>query len=389
MTGCFFLVIIKSMVNNMPARGGSAYGGNELINRLTELKEQVLDLKSHLNLEQKQQKILELEDRMQVPTFWDDQESAQTVTQEYNQLKEFTEFWDKIEDNITEFQDLITSNTDHNPETESYLIKQVEELEKRYHSNRLIVLMSKQYDDHNAIFSIHAGAGGTDAQDWAEILLRQFLRYCEKKSLKTEIIDQSRGGEAGIKSVTVQVHGPYAYGLLKSEAGVHRLVRLSPFNPAHTRETSFALLELLPQLEEQEAVKLDPKDLEIEATTSSGHGGQSVNTTYSAIRITHKPTGIKVSIQNERSQHQNKELAMKILRARVQAVEDEKLAKEKKELRGEFKSAEWGNQIRSYVLHPYKLVKDHRTDYEETDPDKVLDGELDNFVEKYLESQIE
>lgn len=377
------------MVNNMPARGGSAYGGNELINRLTELKEQVLDLKSHLNLEQKQQKILELEDRMQVPTFWDDQESAQTVTQEYNQLKEFTEFWDKIEDNITEFQDLITSNTDHNPETESYLIKQVEELEKRYHSNRLIVLMSKQYDDHNAIFSIHAGAGGTDAQDWAEILLRQFLRYCEKKSLKTEIIDQSRGGEAGIKSVTVQVHGPYAYGLLKSEAGVHRLVRLSPFNPAHTRETSFALLELLPQLEEQEAVKLDPKDLEIEATTSSGHGGQSVNTTYSAIRITHKPTGIKVSIQNERSQHQNKELAMKILRARVQAVEDEKLAKEKKELRGEFKSAEWGNQIRSYVLHPYKLVKDHRTDYEETDPDKVLDGELDNFVEKYLESQIE
>ena len=170
---------------------------------------------------------------------------------------------------------------------------------------------------------------------------------------------------------------------------MHRLVRLSPFNPAHTRETSFALLELLPQLEEAEAIKLDPKDLDIKASTSSGAGGQSVNTTYSAITITHIPTGIKVSIQNERSQHQNKELAIKILLARLQAVEDEKLAEEKKELRGEFKSAEWGNQIRSYVLHPYKMVKDHRTDHEETDPDKVLDGELDNFVEKYLESQIQ
>lgn len=361
---------------------------NELSKRLANLLEQVQGLKSQLNLEKKQQRILELEERMQTANFWDNQETAQSVTQEYNQLKEFTEFWESIESNLTELQSLIESNTDESEETVSYLEKQVVELEQRYAKNRLIVLMSKKYDDHNAIFSIHAGAGGTDAQDWAEILLRQYLRYCERKGLRTEIIDQSKGGEAGIKSVTVSVHGPYAYGLLKSEAGVHRLVRLSPFNPAHTRETSFALLELLPQLEEAEAVKLDPKDLEIEATTSSGAGGQSVNTTYSAIRITHKPTGIKVSIQNERSQHQNKELAMKILLARVQAIEDEKLLDEKKELRGEFKSAEWGNQIRSYVLHPYKLVKDHRTGYEETDPDKVLGGELDNFVEKYLESLI-
>lgn len=361
---------------------------NELLKRLSELQQQVLGLKSQLNLEQKQQRILELEEHMQAADFWNDQETAQAITQEYNQIKEFTDFWEKIEDNLTELQGLVSSNTDESTETVSYLEKQVAELEQRYIQNRLIVLMSRQYDDHNAIFSIHAGAGGTDAQDWAEILLRQYLRYCERKGLHAEIIDQSKGGEAGIKSVTVSVHGSFAYGLLRSEAGVHRLVRLSPFNPAHTRETSFALLELLPQLEEAEAVKLDPKDLEIEATTSSGAGGQSVNTTYSAIRITHKPTGIKVSIQNERSQHQNKELAMKILLARVQALADEKLSDEKKELRGEFKSAEWGNQIRSYVLHPYKLVKDHRTDYEETDPDKVLDGELDNFVEKYLESQI-
>lgn len=361
---------------------------NEYLKRLSELLEQVQGLKSQLNLEQKTQRILELEDRMQLAGFWDNQESAQSVTQEYNQLKEFTEFWEKIEANIAELQELISTNTDHSEETETFLRKQVIELEERYTKNRLIVLMSKQYDDHNAIFSIHAGAGGTDAQDWAEILLRQYLRFCERRGLRADIVDQSKGGEAGIKSVTVSVHGPFAYGLLRSEAGVHRLVRLSPFNPAHTRETSFALLELLPQLEEAEAVKLDPKDLEIKASTSSGAGGQSVNTTYSAITITHIPTGIKVSIQNERSQHQNKELAMKILLARVQGLEDEKLAEEKKELRGEFKSAEWGNQIRSYVLHPYKMVKDHRTDYEETDPDKILNGDIDNFIEKYLESQI-
>lgn len=361
---------------------------NELLKRLSDLLEQVQKLKSQLNLEQKTQRILELEDKMQSAVFWDHQESAQAVTLEYNQLNEFKTFWEKIETNISELLELISTNTDHSEETEKFLHEQVSQLEQKYSQNRLIVLMSKQYDDHNAIFSIHAGAGGTDAQDWTEMLLRQYLRYCERKGLRTEIIDQSKGGEAGIKSVTVSVHGPFAYGLLRSEAGVHRLVRLSPFNPAHTRETSFALFELLPQLEEAEAVKLDPKDLEIEATTASGHGGQSVNTTYSAIRITHKPTGIKVSIQNERSQHQNKELAMKILIARVQQVEDEKLAAEKKELRGEYKSAEWGNQIRSYILHPYKLVKDHRTNYEETDPDKVLDGELDAFVEQYLESQI-
>jgi peptide chain release factor 2 len=214
------------------------------------------------------------------------------------------------------------------------------------------------------------------------------LRFCEKRKFKTETIELNKGSEAGIKSATIQVSGPFAYGILKSEAGVHRLVRLSPYNPSHTRETSFALLELIPLLDEKEAIELNPNDLEIEATTSSGAGGQSVNTTYSAIRITHKPTGLKVSIQNERSQHQNKEIAMRILRGRLQALEDEKMTKEKKELRGEFKSAEWGNQIRSYVLHPYKMVKDHRTNFETADPDSVLDGNLDDFVEHYLESNV-
>ena len=217
------------------------------------------------------------------------------------------------------------------------------------------------------------------------MLLRMILRYCDIKGFATEILEMTKGEQGGVKTAVVEVFGPYAYGLLKSEAGVHRLVRLSPFNPAHTRETSFALLELLPLLEEQEELKIDPKDLKIEANTASGHGGQSVNTTYSAIRITHIPSGIKVSIQNERSQHQNREIAMKILMAKVKALEEEKLQAEKQEIRGEFKSAEWGNQIRSYVIHPYKLVKDHRTNFESTDPDSVLNGELDEFVEKYLE----
>jgi peptide chain release factor 2 len=211
------------------------------------------------------------------------------------------------------------------------------------------------------------------------------LRYCDIKGFTTEVIEMSKGEQGGVKTAVVEVFGPYAYGLLKSEAGVHRLVRLSPFNPAHTRETSFALLELLPLLEQQEEFKVDEKELKIEANTSSGHGGQSVNTTYSAIRITHIPTGIKVSIQNERSQHQNRELAMKILMAKLKTLEEQKLQAEKQEIRGEFKSAEWGNQIRSYVIHPYKLVKDHRTNFESTDPTSVLNGELDEFVEKYLE----
>lgn len=294
-------------------------------------------------------------------------------------------FWNKLEGDAQGLLDL--AKGDESEDNKKYVEEQFTALESEYKKNRFMALLSKQYDDHDAIFSLHAGAGGTDAQDWAEILLRTFLRFCERRGFKTEVIDMSKGSEAGIKSVTVEVHGPFAYGILKSEAGVHRLVRLSPFNPAHTRETSFALLELLPILEDKETGTLNPSDLKIEATTSSGHGGQSVNTTYSAIRITHIPTGLKVSIQNERSQHQNKELALKILAAKLKVLEEEQLAKEKKELRGEFKSAEWGNQIRSYVLHPYKMVKDHRTNFESSDPDSILDGNLDEFIEHYLEWQ--
>lgn len=355
----------------------------DLIKQIEALLLEISNLKTSLNLEQKKQRILELEEAMQATGFWDDNQVAQKVTQEHSQLSTLVGFWEKLESNA---QGLLEMAEDEEAEqNKAYIEEQFASLETEYKKNRFMALLSKPYDDHNAIFSIHAGAGGTDAQDWAEMLMRMFLRFCERRGFKTEVIDLSRGSEAGIKSATIEVHGPFAYGILKSEAGVHRLVRLSPYNPAHTRETSFALLELLPILEEKEQGVLNPSDLKIEATTSSGHGGQSVNTTYSAIRITHIPTGLKVSIQNERSQHQNKEIALRILAAKLKALEEEQLAKDKKELRGEFKSAEWGNQIRSYVLHPYKMVKDHRTNFETSDPESVLDGNLDEFIEHYLE----
>lgn len=359
---------------------------NDLIKRLENLKSEIINLKSHLNLPQKEQRVLELEDLMQAKDFWADNQNAQKITQEHNQLKEFYDFWFSLERDAEMLADLVRGSERGSQQPDiDYLKKQVDELEEKYKKNRFAALLSKKYDDHNAIFSVHSGAGGVDAQDWADMLLRMILRYCERKGLTSDILETSRGEQGGLKSAVVEARGAFAYGLLKSEAGVHRLVRLSPFNPAHTRETSFALIELLPELHQGEEFKLDSKDLKIEANTASGHGGQSVNTTYSAIRITHIPTGIKVSIQNERSQHQNREIAMKILMAKLKVIEEEKLQKEKQALRGEFKSAEWGNQIRSYVLHPYKLVKDHRTNYESSDPESILNGELDEFVERYLE----
>jgi peptide chain release factor 2 len=328
---------------------------------------------------------------MQAEGFWNDQNVAREKSEQYNSLKQQYDFWKNLH---KEGEDLFVlaseqfKNGSLTDEDKNYIENSYSSIWEKYSHARIEAFFSKKYDDHNVIMSIHAGAGGADAQDWTEMLLRMFLRFAEKKGFRTEILEQSKGSEAGIKSVVLEVIGHNAYGYLKSEAGVHRLVRLSEFNPAHTRETSFSLVEILPLLHEEEEFKIDPKDLKMEVSTASGHGGQSVNTTYSAVRITHIPTGIKVSIQNERSQSQNREKAMKILHARLLVVEEERKQKEKKELRGEFHSPEWGNQIRSYVLHPYKMVKDHRTDFQSTEPNKILDGELDDFIEKYLESQI-
>lgn len=333
---------------------------------------------------------------MQAADFWADQSTAKTKSEQYNNIKTQVDFWENLgkqaEDLFVLLSEIIKSGGVDGKvadiKDKEYIETQLSALEKEFNSSRIEAFFSKKYDDHNAIVSIHAGAGGDDAQDWAEMLLRMYLRFSEKKNFRTEILEQSRGGVGGIKSVTFEVFGPNAYGYLRSEAGVHRVVRLSEFNPAHTRETSFALLEVLPFLHQEEELKIDPKDINIEVSTASGHGGQSVNTTYSAVRMTHIPTGLKVSIQNERSQSQNREKALKILQAKLVALEEQRKQKEKKEMRGEFHSPQWGNQIRSYVLHPYKMVKDHRTDFESTNPDAVLNGDLDDFIEKYLEMTI-
>ena len=248
--------------------------------------------------------------------------------------------------------------------------------------------LSGQYDRGDAILAIHAGAGGTDSQDWAEMLQRMYLRWTENQGYQTDILDLTPGEEAGIKSITIAVNGRYAYGYLRSEKGVHRLVRLSPFDSAHRRHTSFAQVEILPQVEEESQVKINPDDLRIDVFRSSSAGGQNVQKNSTAIRITHLPTGIVVSCQNERSQLQNRQNAMRVLRSRLlekkQQEQEEKIA----QLRGEYQKAEWGSQIRSYVLHPYQMVKDHRTSFETGNTQAVLDGDLDDFIEAYLRSNV-
>ena len=260
-------------------------------------------------------------------------------------------------------------------------------LEHEVDQRELRTLLSGEYDGGDALLSINAGAGGTDSQDWAAMLQRMYLRWAEQQAYKTEILDQTLGEEAGIKSVTIAVNGPYAYGYLRAEKGVHRLVRLSPFDSARRRHTSFAQVEVLPQVEAAD-IDINPNDLKIDTFLSSGAGGQNVQKNQTAIRITHVPTGIVAASQNERSQTQNRENAMKVLRARLLELKLAEKEDELAQLRGAYQKAEWGSQIRSYVLHPYQLVKDHRTDYETGNTQAVLDGDLDPFVQAYLRSQV-
>jgi len=262
------------------------------------------------------------------------------------------------------------------------------EIERDLEIREFDVLLAGKYDQNNALLAIHAGAGGVDAQDWAEMLERMYLRWAENRGFTTDILDLSEGEEAGIKSVTIAVEGDYAYGYLRPEKGVHRLVRLSPYDAAHRRHTSFALVEVLPEVEDEADVGINPDDLRIDVYRSSGAGGQNVQKNATAVRITHIPTGIVVTCQNERSQTQNRENAMRVLRSRLLEIKEEEHVATLTELRGEYKKAEWGSQIRSYVLHPYQMVKDHRTEYEVGNAQGVLNGDIDGFIEAYLRSNL-
>jgi len=259
-------------------------------------------------------------------------------------------------------------------------------LERELHALEFQLSFNGPYDARNAIMSIHAGAGGTESQDWAEMLLRMYLRWCENRGFTTEVLDSTLGEEAGVKTVTLEIQGANAYGYLKSERGVHRLVRLSPFDAAHARHTSFALVEVMPEVEAAAEVDIKDEDLRIDIYHSAGHGGQNVQKVATAVRITHIPTGLVVTCQNERSQGRNKESALRVLEARLLEKELEARAEEQARLKGEHIEAGWGNQIRSYVLHPYKMVKDHRTDFETSNATAVLDGDLDGFIQAYLKT---
>ncbi len=322
---------------------------------------------------------------MQSEGFWNDSGHAQEVSQKASNLGKVIENWEKVDSECDELLELLPGiSPENDPESAEEYREMVESLKVAWRKLEISTFLSGEYDGNNAILMIHAGTGGTDAQDFADMLLRMYLRYAERMDFSVEILDKSIGDEAGIKSCTFSVKGQFAYGYLKGEGGVHRLVRLSPFNSKHTRETSFAYLEVLPEIEQTSEVEINADDLKTDVFRAGGHGGQSVNTTDSAVRITHIPTGIVVQCQNERSQLQNKEHAMKVLHSRLVDLMEKEQAKEISDLKGGKVEMSWGNQIRSYVLHPYKMVKDHRTDYEESDPDKVFDGELDGFIEAEL-----
>ena len=330
-----------------------------------------------------------LDVQMEAPDFWSDAVSAQKVARRAADLRGELEHWEafmKEVDDLRQMSEFAEKEKDESIHDD--VAKKVAELAAQFSKMEFQTLFSGEHDVSPAIISIHAGSGGTEAQDWTEMLLRMFSKFIEKKKWGVQVLDESRGEEAGIKSITFQVEGRYAYGYLKSEAGVHRLVRISPFDAEKMRHTTFALVEVLPEFDALEEMEIDPKDLRIDTFMSGGKGGQSVNTTYSAVRIVHIPTKISVSCQNERSQQQNKDVAMKILKAKLHKLREEQRQKQKQDIRGDYQSAEWGNQIRSYVLHPYKLVKDHRTDYETSDAEGVLNGDLEPFMEAYLRAEL-
>jgi peptide chain release factor 2 len=355
---------------------------DEQSKRATDLKARIDAALRQLDVQKLNEQLAGLRDAAARSDFWDDSASAQDAMKQIAKLETRVQPWLKLQRGISDVSDMLKLN---DAGLAAELEQQLAELEADFTDLKEDLKFNGPYDDQDAILSIYAGAGGTDAQDWTQMLLRMYSRYFENNRWKVVTVDQSPGDEAGLKSITLEVEGPFAYGKLKGEHGVHRLVRLSPFNADNLRQTSFAKVEVMPKIDKPEDLEIDEKDLKIDVYRSGGHGGQSVNTTDSAVRVTHLPTGITVAIQNERSQLQNKDTALTILRSKLAQLQLEQHKDALSELKGPNQSAEWGNQIRSYVLHPYKQVKDLRTKYETGDPDSVLDGNLDPLVNAYLE----
>jgi peptide chain release factor 2 len=333
-----------------------------------------------------EKKVTELENKMQEKEFWDDNINAQKITQEAKVVKDKIDRFKSLENRIEDLEVLIELSIEEKDESSYQEIKkEIKDLNKLGEKFKIEILLSGQYDRNNAIFTLHTGAGGNDAQDWTEMLYRMYSRWCEKQGFKIEVLDYVPDSEAGIKTVTIKVIGEFAYGYLKAERGVHRLVRISPYNANGKRQTSFASCEVLPELtDEQDDIEINPTDLKIDTYRAGGAGGQHVNKTESAIRITHIPTGIIVQCQNERSQYTNKDVAMKMLKAKLIDLKERAHKEKIEDLTGELKDIGWGSQIRSYVFHPYNLVKDHRSGVETANVDTVLDGEIDMFINGYL-----
>ena len=356
-----------------------------IIHQLEDLLVRVDKTWKLLDLDKSKVEVGQLQTQSADPALWNDADKAKRIGQRLAELQKELATWEGIRKEITDHVDVAkAAQTEGDESMHDELAAKVAALEKQFADLEFYILFDGEYDKNNALVTFHSGSGGTEAQDWAEMLLRMVTRYAEQKGWTVNVLHLAKGQEAGVKSATLQIEGRYAYGYLKSEHGVHRLVRISPFDAEQMRHTSFALIEVLPELDESVEVKIDPKDLRIDTFMSGGKGGQSVNTTYSAVRILHIPTNITVQCQNERSQKQNKEVAMKVLAAKLHQLEIQKKADKKKELRGDYQSAEWGNQIRSYVLHPYKMVNDHRSELKTTDPEDVLEGKLDQHVEAFL-----
>lgn len=358
---------------------------HEELERARRLQAHIQDAVRRLDIAGLQARQTQLKHASEQPDFWQNNQTAQVTVKELARLEARITPWQDLAAAADDLHGLIELN---DPTMQPELAEQLTDLERQFDRLKDTLLLSGPYDAYDAIVNIHAGAGGTDAQDWAQMLLRMYVRWAEAHGCRVTTVESSPGDEAGIKSATLEISGEDVYGKLKGEHGVHRLVRLSPFNADNLRQTSFAKVEVLPEIDAPDEVVIDEKDLKIDVYRSGGHGGQSVNTTDSAVRITHVPTGIVVAIQNERSQLQNKETAMTILRSRLAQLQIEQHAEKVSELKGPNEQAAWGNQIRSYVLHPYKQVKDLRTRHETSDAEGVLDGNLDQFIAAYLEHQL-